>query len=77
MSDAARGAAGLSPSKRALLESMLRGKRPGEAPAITIPRRGDRSTAPLSFAQARLWFVHQIVPASPAYNVPAALRLRG
>ncbi|MBL8986310.1 MAG: amino acid adenylation domain-containing protein [Gemmatimonadetes bacterium] len=34
-------------------------------------------TFPLSFAQRRLWFVHRLEPASSAYNVPLALRLRG
>jgi len=33
--------------------------------------------APLSFAQQRLWFVEQLQPGSPAYNVPLPLRLAG
>jgi amino acid adenylation domain-containing protein len=32
--------------------------------------------APLSFAQQRLWFLHQLEP-DDAYHVPGALRLRG
>ncbi|MDB4957889.1 MAG: non-ribosomal peptide synthetase [Myxococcales bacterium] len=32
---------------------------------------------PLSFAQERLWFLHQLAPASAAYNTPLARRLRG
>ncbi len=42
-----------------------------------IPRREGDGPSPLSFAQQRLWFIHQLDPASSAYNMPFALRLRG
>ncbi|MBD1822647.1 amino acid adenylation domain-containing protein [Cyanobacteria bacterium FACHB-DQ100] len=32
---------------------------------------------PLSFAQERLWFLYQLAPNNPFYNVPAAIRLKG
>src|SRR5262249_26775991 len=32
---------------------------------------------PLSFAQQRLWFMHQLAPNNPFYSVPAAVRLEG
>jgi len=31
----------------------------------------------LSYAQERMWFLHQLDPGNSAYNIPAAIRLRG
>ncbi|MFN0041076.1 MAG: amino acid adenylation domain-containing protein [Burkholderiales bacterium] len=47
------------------------------APRLTIPRRPDRRTAPLSLMQERIWFLEQLDPGRGVYNVPAAHRLRG
>jgi amino acid adenylation domain-containing protein len=44
------------------------------APLERVPREGP---LPLSFAQQRLWLVDQLEPGSPAYNLPAAIRIRG
>ncbi|MGW4209321.1 amino acid adenylation domain-containing protein [Lentzea sp. NPDC004789] len=42
-----------------------------------VPPVGTPGPYPLSFAQQRLWFLHQLQPDSAEYNVPVALRLRG
>src|SRR5262245_30504340 len=51
--------------KRALLARLLREK-------------ANRPQAhPVSFGQQRLWFLDRLEPGSAAYNMPAALRLKG
>jgi amino acid adenylation domain-containing protein len=43
-------------------------------PIVRVSR--DREL-PLSFAQQRLWFLNELVPDSPFYNLPLRVRLRG
>ncbi|HEV2736864.1 MAG TPA: amino acid adenylation domain-containing protein [Longimicrobiaceae bacterium] len=67
-----------SPTVEAMAERVeaLRGAGAGEQapPLVPVPRDGP---LPLSFAQQRLWFIEQLDPGDPAYNLPVALRLRG
>jgi amino acid adenylation domain-containing protein/non-ribosomal peptide synthase protein (TIGR01720 family) len=50
-------------------------RRGARAPRIErVSRQGE---LPLSFGQQRLWFLAQLEPLNPAYNVPAAFRLEG
>ena len=48
----------------------------GPAAPPLVPRPGT-DDLPLSFSQQRLWFLHQLDPKSPAYNMYQALRLAG
>jgi amino acid adenylation domain-containing protein len=57
------------------IEAAIRRGHGVEAPPIErAPRDGD---LPLSFAQHRLWFLDQMEPDSIAYNIPAAVSMRG
>ncbi len=69
----------------AAVAERLRGRRPGDAPlapplrdaAAAGPRPGGVRTAPLSFAQERLWFLDRLEPGSAVYNLPVAADLIG
>ena len=66
----------LTPEKRALFDKLMRERRTAQA-ADAIPRRTGDGELPLGFAQERLWFLEQMEPGNPVYNVPLALALRG
>lgn len=67
-----------SPTPAALaqkIESTSGAERRLQAPPIKPVSRSE--ALPLSFSQQRLWFLHQLEPDNPSYNMPAAVRLVG
>ncbi|HEX6903705.1 MAG TPA: amino acid adenylation domain-containing protein [Thermoanaerobaculia bacterium] len=67
----------LSGKRLELLRAMRREQGLAASRQERIERRPEAESYPLSFTQQRLWFLDRLQPGSPAYNLPAALRLRG
>ncbi|HEX8619003.1 MAG TPA: amino acid adenylation domain-containing protein, partial [Thermoanaerobaculia bacterium] len=59
-----------------LAQSVARAEK-NEIPAIVPVDRSLLERIPLSFAQERLWFLHQLDPHSAGYNIPGAIRIVG
>ncbi|HEY9640850.1 MAG TPA: condensation domain-containing protein, partial [Coleofasciculaceae cyanobacterium] len=59
------------------LLSLLRHTAQAGSQSSAIVRLPRERSLPLSFAQQRLWFLDQLVPENPFYNMPAAVQLQG
>jgi amino acid adenylation domain-containing protein len=68
---------GLDLKRRALFEKLLQQERAGSTSTSAIARRATGGSAPLSFAQERLWFLDRLQPGNSAYSVPMAIGLAG
>ena len=71
--------ASLSPDERSSLVMRLKRKARNAERVVdqTIRRRENRIDAPLSLAQQRLWFLHQLDPGNDPYYLPFYYRLTG
>lgn len=78
-SDYSQRVANLSPAKLELLLRQLGKPKTEDASRQSIPSRINAGSTfpPASFAQEGLWFLNQLEPDSPAYNVPLTVRLDG
>jgi amino acid adenylation domain-containing protein len=45
--------------------------------SAVVTLREDREKAPLSLMQQRIWYIEQLTPGTPVYNLPAAFRFHG
>jgi aspartate racemase len=67
----------LSPANRPIVELTLQKKNGIASSKLTLPQRGNRDLAPLSFGQQRLWFLNQMDPSCAVYTTVEAMSITG
>src|SRR5262249_57651406 len=67
----------LAATKRALLQSALRGRPARTNGSAPIPRRSGDRPAPLSVGQEQVWFFSRLSPEIGVYNEGATIQKRG
>src|SRR5215217_1667476 len=68
----------LSPKERILFDLLLKERQSRSTPpSQEIQPRETSDPPPLSFAQQRLWFLNQLRPNDPSYNIVFCRRLKG
>ncbi len=77
MTDISKRLSKLSPEQLELLRKKLEKGKKTAVPGKPITRRQDLTRSTMTAAQLRLWFMYQLDPRSPFYNIPVAVRLRG
>jgi len=66
-----------APTIAGIAAECVRVRMGGLKPALHAIVRREERTAPLSYAQERLWFLEQLVPGGALYNITRIYRLRG
>jgi amino acid adenylation domain-containing protein len=74
--DPTKELATFSPEQRALFAALLN-RTDVDVTGVPLTRWAGPGEPPLSFAQERLWYLHQLTQMNPTYNEPAVFRLRG